>query len=454
MKSFTSRIGLTSKKPDPKKEAAATKDASKVETTTKLPAVSAAPGSGEPQKWIVGKQYPVIPGELFYMSIRNEEKLRELQDWQKANGVNVDRIFFTGGDELQYFPFCADFGPMNFGMTFRFCKMLNSKLEQAKRQGKKVVYYSSADPAERTNSVTLICAYLVLDRGWTPEDAIVPLTFQGRQPFLPYRDASFQPVVFELSILDVLRGLYKGLHNGLIQMQNFDLEFYEYCDHPSMADLHVIVPGKFIAMKGPHSKSYFKDGVQFLAPSHYFEIFKKLNVSAVVRLNDEQYSAKTFKDAGFNHYHIYFDDCTVPDASVVTQWFEACRKEKGALAVHCKAGLGRTGTLICLWMMRKWKFTGREAIGYIRTMRPGSILGPQQEYLTSMEEKMWEMGDPDIEPSRSARSSSPSRLAGTSRDAEAEAREKEAARKRAQENTDAMNRRAAQMAAQGGGKGR
>eukprot|EP00961_Rhodomonas_salina_P054473 731929-Rhodomonas_salina.1 len=38
----------------------------------------------------------------------------------------------------------------------------------------------------------------------------------------------------------------------------FDLEFYEYCDHPSMADLHVIVPGKFVAMKGPHSKSYFK----------------------------------------------------------------------------------------------------------------------------------------------------------------------------------------------------
>jgi len=37
---------------------------------------------GAAQKWIVGKQYPVIPGELFYMSIRNEAKLRELQDWQ------------------------------------------------------------------------------------------------------------------------------------------------------------------------------------------------------------------------------------------------------------------------------------------------------------------------------------------------------------------------------------
>eukprot|EP00286_Rhodomonas_abbreviata_P010800 CAMPEP_0181318240 /NCGR_PEP_ID=MMETSP1101-20121128/16902_1 /TAXON_ID=46948 /ORGANISM="Rhodomonas abbreviata, Strain Caron Lab Isolate" /LENGTH=453 /DNA_ID=CAMNT_0023425699 /DNA_START=239 /DNA_END=1600 /DNA_ORIENTATION=- len=453
MKSFTSRIGLGSKKTtEPAKPAAKAPAPAAAKVQAKLPTVAAPSGSDkpEPQKWIVGKQYPVIPGELFYMSIRNEEKLRELQDWQKANGVNVDRIFFTGGDELQYFPFCADFGPMNFGMTYRFCKMLNAKIEQAKRQGKKVVYYSSADPAERTNAVTLICSYLVLDRGWTAEDAIAPLTFAGRQPFLPYRDASFQPVVFELSILDILRGIHKGLHLGLIDMAKFDLEFYEYCDHPSMADLHVIVPDKFVAMKGPHSKSYFKDGVQFLAPSHYFEIFKKLGVSAVVRLNDEQYSAKTFQDAGFNHYTIYFDDCTVPDMSVVTQWFEACRKEKGALAVHCKAGLGRTGTLICLWMMRKWKFTGREAIGYLRVMRPGSILGPQQEYLTSMEEKMWEMGDPDIEPSKAQAS----RAAGgtTAMSAEAEAREKEAARKRAQENTDAMNRRAANMAARGGGR--
>ena len=89
-----------------------------------------------------------------------------------------------------------------------------------------------------------------------------------------------------------VRGLHRALGAGLIDMKNFDLEFYEYCDHPAMADLHEIIKNKFVALKGPHTRSYFKDGVQFLAPSHYFELFRKLNVSAVVRLNDEQYPAK------------------------------------------------------------------------------------------------------------------------------------------------------------------
>ena len=209
-----------------------------------------------------------------------------------------------------------------------------------------------------------------------------------------------------------------------------------------------VCSNKFVALKGPHARSYFKDGVQFLAPSHYFELFRKLNVTAVVRLNDEQYSAKAFTDAGFNHYDIYFDDCTVPDRALVDHWFDVCRKEKGSIAIHCKAGLGRTGTLICLWMMRKWKFTGRECIGYIRVMRPGSILGPQQEYLEQMEQEMWALGDPDIAPSRSQRLNVAS--AGKKLTAAEEAREKEAARLRAKENTDAMNRRAAQMNAASG----
>jgi len=56
-----------------------------------------------------------------------------------------------------------------------------------------------------------------------------------------------------------------------------------------------------------------------------------------------------------------------------------------AMAIHCKAGLGRTGTLIGLWAMKHYQIPAEAFIGWIRIARPGSILGPQQFYLPKME---------------------------------------------------------------------
>ena len=55
------------------------------------------------------------------------------------------------------------------------------------------------------------------------------------------------------------------------------------------------------------------------------------------------------------------------------------------VAIHCRAGLGRTGILICIWLIIKLNFKPAEAIAYIRIMRPGSIMGSQGFFLESIE---------------------------------------------------------------------
>lgn len=48
------------------------------------------------------------------------------------------------------------------------------------------------------------------------------------------------------------------------------------------------------------------------------------------------------------------------------------------------AGLGRTGTLIGCYLMKHYKFTAAETIAWLRICRPGSIIGPQQNYLEEL----------------------------------------------------------------------
>jgi cell division cycle 14 len=76
----------------------------------------------------------------------------------------------------------------------------------------------------------------------------------------------------------------------------------------------------------------------------------------------------------------------------VQHFLRIAEEAEGAIAVHCKAGLGRTGTLIACYAMKHYHFSAAEFIGWIRLARPGSILGPQQNYLIEIEKTMREYG--------------------------------------------------------------
>nr|XP_023497321.1 dual specificity protein phosphatase CDC14A isoform X7 [Equus caballus] len=287
---------------------------------------------------------------LYFATLRNRPK------------STVNTHYFSIDEELVYENFYADFGPLNLAMVYRYCCKLNKKL--------KVIYLKK-----------------------TPEEAYRALLSGSTAPYLPFRDASFGNCSYNLTILDCLQGIRKGLQHGFFDFETFDVDEYEHYERVENGDFNWIVPGKFLAFSGPHPKSKIENGYPLHAPEAYFPYFKKNNVTAIVRLNKKIYEAKRFTDAGFEHYDLFFIDGSTPSDNIVRRFLNICENTEGAIAVHCKAGLGRTGTMIACYVMKHYRFTHAEIIAWIRICRPGSIIGPQQHFLEEKQASLWVQGD-------------------------------------------------------------
>ena len=48
---------------------------------------------------------------------------------------------------------------------------------------------------------------------------------------------------------------------------------------------------------------------------------------------------------GIKHHEMYYTDGSVPSMQLVSKFLKIMKSCRGAVAVHCKAGLGRTGTM-------------------------------------------------------------------------------------------------------------
>ncbi|XP_030351478.1 dual specificity protein phosphatase CDC14A isoform X3 [Strigops habroptila] len=309
---------------------------------------------------VLGGASEFVKDRLYFATLRNKPK------------STVNTHYFCTDEELVYENFYGDFGPLNLAMLYRYCCKLSKKLKYFSLSRKKIVYYTSFDQRKRANAAFLIGAYAVIYLKKTPEEAYRTLLSGSNPPYLPFRDASFGNCTYNLTILDCLQGINKRVENG---------------------DFNWIVPGKFLAFSGPHPKSKLENGYPLHAPEAYFPYFKKHNVTSIIRLNKKIYEAKRFTDAGFEHYDLFFIDGSTPSDSIVQRFLNICENADGAIAVHCKAGLGRTGTLIACYIMKHYKFTHAEAIAWIRICRPGSIIGPQQHFLEEKQAMLWLEGD-------------------------------------------------------------
>ena len=317
---------------------------------------------------------------------------------QNIRGLTLDETKFRKFQPTQalvYHAYCDDFGPVCMAAVVDFVKLLDAEL--AKFPDANIVFLAPDGKRALTNAVFLLGAYMILKIDMTPTNVELCFRWLDHTSLESYRDATFASPTFRLRLIDCWRGLGKGMEHGWVRYGadgymwgDIDVDEYRHNDSPVNGNLTMVVPDKFVAFQGPKDlggAEYLDNarGGRDFSPAYYAAILSELGVGTVVRLNEPLYAAEDLTSRGFVHVDLEFDDCTCPPDAIVEAFLRAADAEPGAVAVHCKAGLGRTGTLIALYMMRSRGFTAREAMGWLRIMRPGSVIGQQQQYLVDVE---------------------------------------------------------------------
>ncbi len=104
-------------------------------------------------------------------------------------------------------------------------------------------------------------------------------------------------------------------------------------------------------------------------------------VGSIVTLTEYALEEDVLSNQGFEYLHLPIADFTPPSLAQIqtfTEFVSKMHQSNIGVAVHCAAGMGRTGTMLACYLVYIGE-SADNAIESVRTIRPGSIETQAQE---------------------------------------------------------------------------
>jgi atypical dual specificity phosphatase len=107
---------------------------------------------------------------------------------------------------------------------------------------------------------------------------------------------------------------------------------------------------------------------------------RKHGIELLLSLTEDAPRRDWLNDAGLLGFHVPIIDMEAPSQEQLDKCISAIERAhegKMGVAVHCGAGLGRTGVVLACYFVTKG-LTGVNAVARVRRLRPGSIETEEQ----------------------------------------------------------------------------
>jgi atypical dual specificity phosphatase len=108
---------------------------------------------------------------------------------------------------------------------------------------------------------------------------------------------------------------------------------------------------------------------------------RRQGVEVLVSLTEEPLPRHWVNEAGLMAVNVPVPDMEAPTDRQLDLLLDTIRKANSSgmgVAIHCAAGLGRTGTVLAAYFVAKG-LSSREAVDKVRNLRPGSVETVEQE---------------------------------------------------------------------------